>query len=239
MPPISATPPGLVVAISIAKGGVGKSTLTYALGAEFARRGLRVTVLDCDDSRDAAQWVIDAALPGLDTATDTAGRPAAIDEESIVPLIREAREAADLVLIDLHGGMSTLMTYAIARADLVIVPARVSEHDVAAVLRTERAIRATEDAFDRAIRRRVVLTQLSTFHTQAEAKARGDLEAEGMALFRCALMRRTAFEKMSHTAKPLHAIDGADGNAQANLAAFAEEVLALVDPAHSALEAAE
>ncbi len=218
------TAPARIIAVCVAKGGVGKSTLTYALGAEFARRGQNVLVIDCDDSRDSAQWVIDAAVPGLSTLCDAAGQPLDVTEETITGHLKAAAQAYDVVLVDLHGGMTALMTYAIARADLVVVPARLSEHDVNAVFRTERAIRTTEDAFDKTIARRVLLTQLSTFHTQVEAKTRADLEAAGIAVFRSALMRRTAFEKMSHSGQPLAAIDGEDGNAQLNLMAIADEI---------------
>lgn len=52
------------------------------------------------------------------------------DAEMLPPRLREAQQAADLVLIDLEGSANQAMLYAAGKSDLVIIPAQPSAYDV-------------------------------------------------------------------------------------------------------------
>lgn len=124
------------IAIAMQKGGVGKSTLTKALGVAGARAGLNVLVLDMDSQQSTTQWAgrRSVPLPVVRFAT----------EIELPKLLSQAEEAGcDLVVIDTPPARSTEAPAAVEHSDLVLVPC---EPDIGAyeqLVRTARLARAT------------------------------------------------------------------------------------------------
>jgi len=107
------------IAISINKGGQGKTTLTKTLATAAAQTGLSVLVLDVDTQQNAASW----------------GKRREIQQRKPLPLVRftteqdlpdELQRAADagcdLVLIDTPPGRSSEAMAAVEAAELVLIP---------------------------------------------------------------------------------------------------------------------
>ena len=65
--------------------------------------------------------------------------PMVSDAEALLPTLREAQNAADLVLIDLEGSANQAMLYAAGKSDLVLIPAQPSAFDVREARRTGRS----------------------------------------------------------------------------------------------------
>ena len=56
----------LIIAFAGGKGGVGKSTLSVCVGVEWDRRGLRILLVDADDSqRSILTWAEEATRKGV------------------------------------------------------------------------------------------------------------------------------------------------------------------------------
>ena len=108
------------VAVTINKGGVGKTTITKNLATAAAAAGLTVLIIDMDTQQNADAWSRrrrqqqpDRQLPIVQFTT----------ERDLPDVLERARAAdCDLVLIDTPPGRSTEAPAAVEAADFVLIP---------------------------------------------------------------------------------------------------------------------
>jgi len=106
------------IAISINKGGVGKTTLTKTLACAATEAGLNVLMLDMDTQQNATNWGrrrarLNKPLPMARFTT----------EQDLPAELQRANEAGcDLLLIDTPPGRSSEALAAIEAAELVLIP---------------------------------------------------------------------------------------------------------------------
>jgi chromosome partitioning protein len=108
-----------IVAVSVNKGGVGKTTVAKSLATSAVAAGLNVLVLDMDTQQNSTKWGRRRAelqkLPLPIVRFTTEGD---LEDE-----VKKARAAGcDLVVIDTPPGRSSEAPAAIEVADLVIIP---------------------------------------------------------------------------------------------------------------------
>jgi chromosome partitioning protein len=106
------------IALSINKGGVGKTTTTKNIACAAVEAGLNVLVLDMDTQQNSTNWgrrreKHEKALPLVKFSTEQD-----LPEE----LKRAAKAGCDLVVIDTPPGRSSEAMAAVEAADLVLVP---------------------------------------------------------------------------------------------------------------------
>ncbi|MFC3170248.1 ParA family protein [Paracoccus fontiphilus] len=103
-----------IITIAMQKGGVGKSTLARSLAVAAARDRLSVLILDMDAQQSVSQWGErrEADMPVVVFST----------ENELPKRLEQAREAADLVIIDTPPARSTEAPAAVEVADLVLIP---------------------------------------------------------------------------------------------------------------------
>ena len=107
------------------KGGAGKSTSAVLLGAELARKGAAVTIIDADPNKPLSQWARRPGCPpNLTVLAD-------VTESTVIDVIEDAAATTPFVIVDLEGTASMMVAYAISRADLVIIPTQGSQLDAA------------------------------------------------------------------------------------------------------------
>lgn len=118
-----------IIAITGRKGGIGKSTVTANLAAEFVAMGLSVAVLDTDPQKSLKEWagLGDGILADLVQAVDVQ------HHEHFMEEVEKARLRADRVLIDTPPGFADPALMAALVADLVLLPAGPSALDIMAV----------------------------------------------------------------------------------------------------------
>jgi chromosome partitioning protein len=106
------------VAISINKGGVGKTTLAKTLAGAGTAAGLNVLILDMDTQQNALSW-------GRRRAKQNRPLPLVrfMTEQDLPNELHRATSAGcDLVLIDTPPGRSSEAMAAVEAADLVLIP---------------------------------------------------------------------------------------------------------------------
>ena len=142
-----------VIAFSSPKGGAGKTTAATLVASELAERGASVTIIDADPNHNVADWAALAATP------QTLSVVADVSEETIVEEIERAAETSMFVIIDLEGTASLMVSYAIAMADLVVIPVQGSQLDARQAARQIGLIKAQERVVKRAIPYAVLVTR--------------------------------------------------------------------------------
>ena len=126
-----------VIAFANGKGGVGKSTATLTLATTLAHQGASVTVLDCDPNLPIKTW-------SDGRSASTVRVLAGITKSTVVATVDAARAESQIVLVDLEGVGSRLVSRAISRCDLCIIPMQTSSLDAASAAKAIQLIREEE-----------------------------------------------------------------------------------------------
>lgn len=160
-----------VITVASPKGGAGKSTASVILGTELAHAGAEITILDCDPNRSISIWADRASLPPRITVRSDVG------ESEIVRTIKQQDADGRIVIVDLEGVASRLVSRAISQADLVLTPMRATTLDATIGVRALALISEEEEALGRSIPHAVVFTMTraikSKQHTAIEASLKG------------------------------------------------------------------
>lgn len=210
------------VVIASPKGGAGKSTAAIILGTELAHAGAGVTLLDCDPNRSLSLWAGRAALPPRVTVLSEVG------EGEIVRTIKRHDMDGQIVIVDLEGVASRLVSRAISQADLVITPMRATTLDATVGVRALQLIREEEEALDRPIPHAVVFTMTRAVRSRQHSGIESSLRDQGVDLIEPPLMERTAFSALFEFGSDLRTMP-AQGNMAAaigNAESFARAVYA-------------
>lgn len=186
----------MILVFASSKGGVGKSTICAALGAALALRGERVLILDLDQNRTVERWSRKVALEGLTVEAV----PAAQFTTRLRDLGREGE--FDNVLIDLAGAREVTLFKAIARADLVIIPAQASEPDIREALVIAGDVKDVEETAGRRIPYRLLLTKMYPLRTRVSDFAYAELARLGLPLLKTVIVERTAYREMFLNGEP-------------------------------------
>ncbi|MCW8143040.1 AAA family ATPase [Agrobacterium tumefaciens] len=115
----------MIVAVLNQKGGVGKTTLALHLAGEWARRGLRVTLVDADPQGSALDWSQQRSREEQPRAFGVVG----LARDTLHREAPELARDADHVVIDGPPRVAGLMRSALLAADLVIMPVQPSPLD--------------------------------------------------------------------------------------------------------------
>jgi chromosome partitioning protein len=219
------------ITLANSKGGAGKSTTALILATTLASQGASVSIIDADPNRPILNWLGRRRLPTDIEVLDAT-------EASIIKTIERESERRQFVIIDLEGTASRLMSRAIARADLVLVPLQPSPLDSEQGARALAYIAEEEEVLRRRIRSAVVLTRTAVaIRTRHERKIAQGLAEAGVLLMKNQLHQWAAFQSIFETGSTLDELNPAEVSsvekAKANALAFAHELvdLVLTDPA--------
>jgi len=156
----------MILCISSLKGGVGKTTLAahIAVSAQRAGKG-PVVLLDLDPQGSLSAWWTERQAEDVALA-NLAGKNIGIT-------CREMKAAgARLIIIDTPPATGSVVSDAIAAADLVLVPTRPSPHDL-------RAVGSTLDLIESHSKRAVFVVNAATARARITAEAAIALSQHG------------------------------------------------------------
>lgn len=208
------------IVIASPKGGAGKSTAAVLLGTELAHEGVPVTMLDCDPNKSLTLWAQQAELPPrIRVLSD-------VTESNVVRTIKGHDSDGQIVIVDLEGVASRLVSRAISQADLVLTPMRATTLDATIGARALQLIAEEEEALDRNIPHAVVFTMTKAIQSKQHKGIELSLREQGVDIIEPALMERAAFSGMFAFGGDLYSMpeQGNMSNAKANAKAFAKQV---------------
>lgn len=171
------------------KGGAGKSTTALVVGSTLCQMGYRVTMIDADPNRPLVDW-----------AKRNEGRcPMKMigdaSEETIIKIIQEQDKASQFVLVDLEGAASRLVSRAISRANLVVIPMQPSPLDTDQAARATRLIQEEEELLERHVPYVVAFVRTSvSIPTKIERAVTGALRDAHHPMMETQLNERAAFK---------------------------------------------
>lgn len=212
----------MIVTFASSKGGVGKSTTCAAIAATLAREGEPTLIIDLDQNRTLERWSRKAPITGLTVRAVEPGKFGAFFSES------EKSGAYDHICIDLPGTREVTLFKALARSDLVIIPAQASEPDLREALVVVSDIKDIAETTMQTIPYRLLLTKVYPLRTRVVDYAYAELERLGLPLFRTALVERSAYREMFLNGQPPTVIEPGKG-AGAEILALLGEIRAIND----------
>ena len=209
-----------VVTVASPKGGAGKSTASVILATELAHAGAEIVLLDCDPNRSATIWASKSALPPRITVQSEVG------ESEIVRTIKAQDADGRIVIVDLEGVASRLVSRAISQADLVLIPMRATTLDATIGIRALALVQEEEEALGRTIRHAVVFTMTKAIVSKQHKGIEASLAGQGVDIVHPGLMERAAFSALFEFGGDLRSMppQGKIEAAQENAAAFAKAV---------------
>ncbi len=209
-----------VIVIASPKGGSGKSTAAVLLGTELAHAGATVAMFDCDPNASLTLWARRAPLaPRIDVLSD-------VDEAGIIRAIRAHDRDGSVVIVDLEGVASRLVSRAISQADLVITPMRATTLDATIGARALSLVAEEEEALGRAIRHAVVFTMTRAIRSRQHVGIDASLREQGVDIIDPSLMERAAFSALFEYGGDLRSMPehGRMDRARENASMFARAV---------------
>ena len=135
------------------------------------------------------------------------------------------------VLIDLAGAREAMALKAIARSDLVVIPAQASEPDLREALVVASDVRDVAEEKGAPIPYRLLLTKMSPLRTRVTDFVYRELARHNLPIFRTVMVERVAYKEMFLTGVPPSATD--KGGAGGEVAALTDEMEQIVNDARS------
>jgi chromosome partitioning protein len=208
------------IVVASPKGGAGKSTTAVLLGTELAHAGASCVLMDCDPNRSLTLWSQRGPLPSRITVLSN------LREADIIRAIRHHDQDGQIVIVDLEGVASRLVSRAVSQADLVITPMRATTLDATIGVRALELIAEEEEALDRRIPHAAVFTMTKAVRSRQHSGIERSLAAQGVDVISPALMERSAFAALFEFGGDLRSMPGQGNMAGAveNAAAFARAV---------------
>lgn len=178
-----------VIVLCSTKGGVGKSTTALVLAQVYAEAGSSVTLIDADPNQPLATW----AARFRDSVPEMLTVIGGIDEESIIDAIDSAAERHPFVIVDLEGSANLTASYAISRADLVLIPMRGKQLDADQAGRVIALIDRESKVFRRKIDYRIIFSMTTALQSREQRHIRASLEQKCIPILPVSMAERAAF----------------------------------------------
>ena len=220
-----------VITFANTKGGAGKTTAVLLLASEFARRGLKVCVIDTDPQRWLSKW-----REGADHRVDLSVITY-VSASSLQQHVLDSRRKFDHVIIDLPGAQSPLLATAVGLSNHVLIPVQGSTMDAQGGAQVLELLRYLDDRASIKIPHSVVLSRVNSMvTTRALLAAKALLAKRNVHVLDTPIIERAAFRDMFEFSGYLHMMTPTQvsnlDKALHNADAFANEVLKLL-PAQS------
>lgn len=183
-----------VVTFANPKGGTGKTTAALLLAEQIALSGGRVAMLDLDPNANILAWARARRAAERPVPFAVHARP---DPEETVTLIDSLQDQADYLVIDLEGSRDQIVTFALSRSDLCVIPLDGSAMEARQAAAAVRLVQTTAAMIRAPIACRLLMTRTNAaFQTADERDVRRELAASDLPVLPVRLARRAAYTRI-------------------------------------------
>lgn len=180
-----------VISVSNSKGGAGKTTLAMILADQLVENGFSVAVIDADPNGIITKWAAKRAEAGRAMPYRVTPRP---KEAEMIETIAQLAHDNEIVIIDLEGTASRMMSRALIRSHLVLVPFNQSPVDAELAAAAVSLIQEEEEAVERKIPFRLVRSRDSAaFATKTSKRITSAIEEAGLPMLSVGVVERAAY----------------------------------------------
>ena len=178
-----------VIVFASSKGGVGKSTAALVLSHAFAVAGSSVTLIDADPNSPMESWrkLSDGEINNFTLKTN-------VTETNIIDEIDDASDKSQFVIVDLEGSANMAVSYAVGRANLVLIPLQGSQLDANEAAKVIRVIIQNEKAFGRTIPFVALLSRTGFIKPRTAKHIETQIRAGGIDILSVEMTERDAFK---------------------------------------------
>lgn len=218
------------------KGGSGKTTLALVLAQEMARRGASVAVIDADPNAIIHNWA------ETRKAEKRGKSPFVVEacpsEAAIAKVIEDLSDKYDFVFIDLEGTSNQIVSRALSRSHLVLIPFNHSPIDASLAAAGAGLVETEIHILNRNIEYRLVASRTNAaIRTKSARRIEKSIDSNGVPKLRTSLVERAAFRDIFDFGCTLTELDSKETSgveqAQLNASEIADEVLQILKSINS------
>jgi len=190
-----------IITIASSKGGVGKSTTCIALAGALAARKSTVHIIDLDENRTVMRWYSQhkIVIPELSVVQ--------VAPAELLAHLKELsgdRSAPDFILIDVAGVYEKALLQAMARSNLVIVPAQPSEPDIHEAMKVIKDLADLNESFKGSIPYRLLLNMVEPLDPHYQRYTLEEVGRLGLKRFETLMHKRAPYREMFLTGRTPH-----------------------------------
>lgn len=186
--------PMYVITFANPKGGSGKTTSAILLAEQIALSGGRVSILDLDPNANILAWAEGRKAGGRDVPFSVHARPQA---EDTVELIDQLADEADYLIIDLEGSKDQVVTFALSRTDLCIIPLDGSPMEARQAAAAVRLVQSTSNMIRSPIGYSLLFTRTNAaFQTTDERDVRQEMEINNIPTLPVRIAKRAPYTRI-------------------------------------------
>ncbi len=180
-----------VICAANPKGGAGKSTTLFTIAATLAHEGASVSIIDADPNRPISDWREGESKLNIRVIGN-------VTESNIRDLIIEEAKRSTFVFVDLEGTASRLVSRAIIKADLTLIPLAGSGLEATQAAKAVRLIREVEEDTGRSVDFTLVFNRTNPppFIRKIERNIADEMRRNNLPVLDTHLYRREAYNAM-------------------------------------------
>lgn len=183
-----------VITFANPKGGSGKTTSAMLLAEQIAISGGRVAILDLDPNANILAWSEARKADGRDVPFAVHARPQA---EETVELIDKLSEEADYLIIDLEGSKDQIVTFALSRTDLCVIPLDGSPMEARQAAAAVRLVQTTSNMIRTPIDYTLLFTRTNAaFQSTDERDVRQEMELNNIPTLPVRIAKRAPYTRI-------------------------------------------
>lgn len=183
-----------IITFANPKGGSGKTTSAMLLAEQISLSGGSVGILDLDPNANILAWSQTRQAEGRKIPFSVHARPQA---DETIDLIDALAGKCDYLIIDLEGAKDQMVTFALSRTDLCVIPLDGSPMEAKQAAAAVRLVQTTSNMIRTPISYTLLFTRTNAaFQTTDERDVRMEMEASNIPTLPVRLAKRAPYTRI-------------------------------------------